>query len=224
MRHVLEHLEHFFSSFLGSKEYWAALIGAVIGGLLTGRYALRAQKQAAKDQQIRDEKAERRTVEGILLAIATELKVLKEDTLDDLNRTLQDRAQRVDSGPLMMRRVKQNRAAVFQSNANMIGRISNDDLRRQIVRVYGLIAGMLDYTNTMAQDYELWRSLSGQPDENRELLDKLRELESHLRNGVQVLQREIPPTGRQDRQIPEPLVLPPLGTHATGSFLPRSRY
>src|SRR5262245_35680392 len=31
----LRHLEHFFSSFLSSKEFWAALIGAVIGGLLT---------------------------------------------------------------------------------------------------------------------------------------------------------------------------------------------
>jgi len=60
------------------------------------------------------------------------------------------------------------------------------------VRVYGLIAGALNYRNTMAQDYELWRSLRGQPDENRELLEKLRELESHLRDGVEALQREIP--------------------------------
>jgi hypothetical protein len=64
-------------------------------------------------------------------------------------------------------------------------------LREQIVRVYGLIAGTLDYANTMARDCELWRSLRGQPDENRELLDKLEMLESHLRKGTQLLQGEI---------------------------------
>jgi gas vesicle protein len=129
MPHALNHLQHFLSSFLGSKEFSSALIGAVIGGALTAWSALQAQKQAAKDQRQRDEEAERRKVEGVLRAIATELNVLKVDTLDDLNKTLQDRAKRADSGPLMMRRVEQNHAAVFQSNANRIGRINNDDLR-----------------------------------------------------------------------------------------------
>jgi hypothetical protein len=75
------------SSFFNSREVWVALIGAlaafvsaiigaVIGGLLTGRYALRAQKQAAADQRQRDEEAERRAVEGTLRAIAAELTVL----------------------------------------------------------------------------------------------------------------------------------------------------
>jgi hypothetical protein len=54
-----------------------------------------------------------------------------------------------------MTRTDQNRITVFHSNAHMIGRISDDDLREQIVRVYGLISGLLDQLNEMAQDYKL---------------------------------------------------------------------
>jgi len=53
--------------------------------------ALLAQKQAAKDQRQRDEEAERRTVEGTLRAIATELRVLKKDAFDPLGEKLKKR-------------------------------------------------------------------------------------------------------------------------------------
>jgi hypothetical protein len=192
MPHALDHLQHFLASFLGSKEFLSALIGAVIGGALTAWSALRAQKQAAADERQRDEETERRTVEGALRAIAAELRVLKTDTLDPLNETLEESAKSSGSGPLMMRRVEQDHAAVFRSNAHLLGRVNDNDLREQIIRVYGIVGGAMDYANTMAKDYELWRSLRGQPDENRELLDKLRILESHLRKGVQVLQSDIP--------------------------------
>jgi len=58
-------LEHFLSWFLSSEEFWSALIGAVIGGALTGWFTLRAQKQAPADQRQREE-AERRAVGGVL--------------------------------------------------------------------------------------------------------------------------------------------------------------
>jgi hypothetical protein len=41
---------------------------AVIGGILTGWYALRAQRRAAADQRQRDEGTECRTLEGTLPA------------------------------------------------------------------------------------------------------------------------------------------------------------
>jgi hypothetical protein len=75
----------------------------------------------------------------------------------------------------------------------MLGRINDNDLREQIVRVYGLIAGLIDHSNEMSQDYKRWCSLRAQPDENRELLDKLREMEGGLRNGLNVLQNDLGP-------------------------------
>jgi hypothetical protein len=140
MQHAVKHLEHVLS--LG--EFWAALIGAVIGGALAAWSALRAQKQAAADQRRRDEEAGRRTIEGTLRAIAAELKVLKKDSFDPLDERLKDLAQQKNRPPLQMTRTEQNRIPVFQSNAHLPGRINDDDLREQIVRVYGLIAGLLD--------------------------------------------------------------------------------
>jgi hypothetical protein len=188
MQHALKHLEHFLS--LG--EFWAALVGAAIGGALTAWSALHVQKQAAADQRRRDEGSERRTVEGTLRAVSAELKVLKAETLDDLHKTLKVRAEHRDFAPLEMTSAKQNRVTVFQSNAHMLGRINDDNIREQIVRVYGLIIVFFDYANMMAHDYELWRSLRNQPDENRELLNKLKILESHLQKGTEALQSEIP--------------------------------
>jgi hypothetical protein len=91
-----------------------------------------------------------------------------------------------------MTRTEQNRITVFQSNADMLGRINDDGLREQIVRVYGLISGLLDRLNEMAGDAKLWRSLrAGHGDENRDLLAKLAEMEGGLRNGLQDLQADL---------------------------------
>jgi hypothetical protein len=78
--HAWQHLGHFFSSQLSSKEFWAAIIGAVVGGLMTVIAAILAQKQAAKDQRQRDLQTEQRILNNILRSIAAELKVLKTGT------------------------------------------------------------------------------------------------------------------------------------------------
>jgi succinate dehydrogenase/fumarate reductase flavoprotein subunit len=53
-----------------------SLLAAIIGGWIAGKYALRAQKQAAEDQRQRDVEAERRMINNTLQAIGTELTVL----------------------------------------------------------------------------------------------------------------------------------------------------
>jgi hypothetical protein len=59
--------------------------------------------------------------------------------------------------PLAMTHTEQNRLTVFESNAEMLGRIDDDELRKKIVRVCGLIKGLLDHLNAMARDFERWR-------------------------------------------------------------------
>jgi hypothetical protein len=71
--HALQQLERFFSSLLSSKEFSAAIIGALTGGLLTGWFALLAQKQAAKDQRRANDEAQHRSVKNTLRAMKTEL-------------------------------------------------------------------------------------------------------------------------------------------------------
>ena len=114
--HLLQHLERFFSSFLSSKEFYAAFIGAVIGGLLTGRYALRAQKQAAEDQRQRDLDVERRAKNGTLRAILAELKVIKAYFLDRLDWELETQQKKREAA-------RKNRASQPQPIAMIRWRI-----------------------------------------------------------------------------------------------------
>jgi hypothetical protein len=65
--HLLQHLQHFFSSLLGSKEFWAAILAALVGGL----FAVYAQQQATKAQRESDLEAEREAADATLRVIAT---------------------------------------------------------------------------------------------------------------------------------------------------------
>ena len=193
MQHLLKHLEHFLSSLFSSKEFYAALIGAVIGGLLTGRFALRAQKQAAEDQRQRDQETEQRAVKGTLRAIAAELRVFKSDNCDKLQKILKERQKLRESPlPLAMTRTEQNYCTVFESNAGALGRINDAKLREDIVRVYGHVKGLVDILNANSRDFEHWRNIpAGTSPDKLAACMNLAELEPGIRDGVSVLQCQL---------------------------------
>jgi hypothetical protein len=198
--HLLKNLEHFLSSLLSSKEFYAALIGAVIGGLMAGRYALRAQKQAAKDQRQYALEVERRASENLLQAIRAELTVLKTRNLDRLETTLRSRAENrakllnpsyVQFPPLAMTRTEQNHFIVYESNAAALGMIDDKILLREIVAVYGVAKDLVDTLNTNSRDFERWRQLSEQSPEKQMVANMLWGLEEGLRIGLQTLQNDL---------------------------------
>jgi hypothetical protein len=78
-----------------------SLLAAIIGGWIAGKYALRAQKQAAEDQRQRDVEAERRMINNTLQAIGTELTVLKADFLDRLQQVYDGHEDRRERGPIV---------------------------------------------------------------------------------------------------------------------------
>jgi hypothetical protein len=120
-----------------------SLLAAMIGGWIAGKYALRAQKQAAEHQRQRDVEAERRAINNTLQAIGTELTVLKDDFLDRLQQAYEGRQLGFQiRGPL-----SRNYFAVFESNAAMLGKIGDKDLRGNIIRVYGSAKSLFDYLN-----------------------------------------------------------------------------
>jgi hypothetical protein len=192
--HALQHLEHFFSTLLGSKEFWAATLGAVFGGLITGRYALRAQKQAAADQRKRDLEIEARATKGVLRAIDAELRVFKSEIFDpleiDLNDQARRRSMRATVPPMAMKRTEQNRLMIFESNADVIGKIDDDELRARIIRFYGIMTGLLDHLNAMARDFERWRSLDDSDLEKQTVARLIDGLELRLRDSWDRLQSE----------------------------------
>ena len=158
---------------------------------MAGRYALRAQKQAAADQRQRDVEAEQRAVRGTLQAIATELKVLKVDSFDRLEKTLKERAQTRAQPPLPTTLAEQNRTIVFESNAEILGKIDDHQLRQKIIRVYGLVKGLIDNLNANTREFDRWRSLPDSHPEKQSVTNVLALLEEGLGNRSAVLQREL---------------------------------
>jgi hypothetical protein len=165
------HLQHFFSSLLSWKEFWAALIGligaftgAVIGGRITGRYALRAQEQAAKDQRTRDRDTEREMVRGTLEAIATEVEVFKVTFLDGFEDVFRpfDPGRPFAHLPKVIP-LKQGLSIVFDSNAAVLGRINDAALRRKVVVTYVELKAIIDVVNHYAKRRELFETVRYQP-------------------------------------------------------------
>jgi hypothetical protein len=191
--HALKHLEHF----LVSKDFILAaigLIGAVIGGVLTGYFALHAEKQAAVDQRKRDLEIEVHATKSVLRAMDAELKVFKSEIFDPLETDLSDQARRRSLRPtvrpMAMKRTEQNRLMIFESNASVIGKIDDYELRARIIRLYGVMAGLLDHLNAMARDFERWRSLDDGDLEKQTVARMVDDLELRLRHSWGQLQNE----------------------------------
>jgi hypothetical protein len=201
VQHLLKHLEHFLSSLLSSKDFYVALIGAVVGGSMAGIFALFTQKQAAKDQRQRDLEIEQRTVNGSLQAIATELKLFKEHALDPLDRNLVDlsTAREVakkehgdEPDPFVKNPITQNYFIIFESNTAVLGRISSERLRIEIIGVYSFCKDLVERLNATYPEYQRWRDLSYVDREKYTSENKLMGFEDGIRNAVNSLKREIP--------------------------------
>lgn len=152
-----------------------SLIAAIIGGWIAGKYALRAQEQAAEDQRQRDAEAHRRTTNSTLQAIETELTVLKADCLDRSQQVYDRREPGFEiRGPL-----SRNYFAVFESNAAMLGKIGDKDLREKIIRVYGSSKSLFDYLNYYSRQSDTGKDA------------KLQELEQKMRAQIEEIQKMV---------------------------------
>jgi len=164
MDHACQHLQHFFSSLLASKEFWAAILGALVGGLMTGWFALRAQKRAAKDQRTRDRETESEIISGTLEAIATEVEVFKVTFLDGFEDVFRpfDPGRPFAHLPKVIP-LQQGLSIVFDSNAAVLGRINDAALRRKVVVTYVELKAITDVANHYAKRRELFEAVRYQP-------------------------------------------------------------
>jgi hypothetical protein len=198
--HALKHLEHFVWLLLNSKDFWNATIGTVfgafIGGLMAIWSALRAQRQAAKDQRERDAEADRRTLDGILRAVSAEMKVFKGHILDSLEKKFETRDEfrelsRKKNSPLPMTLIEANRFMVFDSNCGLLGRLEDENLLRCITAFYTNAKGLVDQLNAAARGFERWQQLTAGDEERQFINDWLDKQEKQLRAGVSKLQRQL---------------------------------
>jgi len=73
-------------------------------------------------------------------------------------------------------RLSRNYFAVFESNAGMLGRITDEDLREKIIRVYGSAKSLFDYLNYYSLESETGKDA------------KLEALEQKLRAQIEEIQ------------------------------------
>ena len=144
-----------------------SLLAAIVGGWIAGRYAVHAQKHAAKEQRQSDLEAERRAVNGTLQAIKPELEVFNTELVGELKRKFGDwdqqkpnEAQQDERVPFNIPSVTQNYFTVYDLNAGMLGRITKAELTKKIVTTYARAKSLMDAVNYYAPRYQEWDRLS----------------------------------------------------------------
>lgn len=120
---------------------WAGLLG--LGGALVGGFVtFLVGQRAVSAQKARDAEAESAQVRATLQAIRDEVDVLSEVHMAAAGTRIRESSSAAPIG--LFYPVSANYFTVFEANADRIGRIENDVLRRQIIRTYVHFKALFD--------------------------------------------------------------------------------
>lgn len=123
---------------LQSKEF----VAAIVGGLIAGFFSLFATKMAFNNQKAQSQDNERAIISSLLQAIHDELETVQDRYQETMGSRLESLA---DNEPLnFYYPLVSDFFSVYNGNTFLIGRISNNDLRKQIIKTYTLSKGMVD--------------------------------------------------------------------------------
>lgn len=137
--------------------FGSAITGAIIGGFIAGYFALRATKNAHRNQMEQAAKNEATLIRGVLQAIHDEVETL----FERYQETMGAQVESLEEGkPLLLYYpLVSDFFTVYNGNSFLIGRISDNDLRKQIIKSYTLAKGMVDsfrLNNDLIQKFEYW--------------------------------------------------------------------
>lgn len=137
--------------------FGSAISGAVLGGLITGFFALRSTDKAHENQQAHAQENEEKIIKGLLQAIHDEI----ETVMDRYQETMGSRLESLEEGGALIfyYPLVSDFFTVYNGNSFLIGRIPDNDLRKQIIKTYTLAKGMVDsfrMNNDLVQKYEHW--------------------------------------------------------------------
>lgn len=136
----------------------SALLGAVIGGWIAGRYSLIATGRAHEyERSLRDEE-EARKLNGVLQAISAELSVLWRVYMTEVGSSL----EKLDDGRALFAVIPltQDYFTIFNANAAYIGAIPDRDLMRLLVLAYTRAQGVLDSIRFHNDNNELYKQVN----------------------------------------------------------------
>jgi hypothetical protein len=137
------------------NSFSAAIIGAITGGLITGLFSLISTRKAHENQQELVEINESKIISGLLQAIHDEIETVYERYQESMGAQLESLAE--GKGLTFYYPLVSDFFTVYNGNSFLIGRIPNNDLRKQIVKTYTLSKGMVDsfrMNNDLVSKYE----------------------------------------------------------------------
>ena len=182
------------SSLLNSTGFLAAIVGAVVGGLIAGGFTVWSQGQSNKAQRRRDRETDNEQIKGTLHAIATELETFKVRFVDGFRENFvePDQQKPYDHLPKIVG-FRHPYFVVFDSNASLLGRVTNAALRREIVSTYVKLKAVVDVISHYAERRDYWERIRYQQEFcDREVAKK--EIENwaeRIRNSIPDLEKEI---------------------------------
>lgn len=121
-----------------SREF----VAAVIGGLIAGFFSILATIMAFKNQRTQVDEGEKVIINSLLQAIHDEIETVYERYQETMGARLESLAENEALNfyyPLVS-----DFFSVYNGNTFLIGRIKNNDLRKQIIKTYTLSKGMAD--------------------------------------------------------------------------------
>ena len=132
------------------------IIGVIIGGtvaILAAVYSVRESHKLSEQATIKREELHEL---GVLQAISDEMETIKEV----YKKTIGDEFEKFKDGELfnMIWPVNQNYFTVYENNAEFIGKIKNNSLRKEIVSTYTVAKSVIDsfcFNNTLVQKFEV---------------------------------------------------------------------
>ena len=113
-----------------------------MGGLVAGYFALESVNRSFNNQREHAEESEKKLIQGFLQAIHDEIETIYEryqETMGSRLESLPDGSALTFYYPVVS-----DFFSVYNGNTFLIGRIPNNDLRKQIIRTYTLSKGMVD--------------------------------------------------------------------------------
>jgi len=142
------------------SAFGSAITGAIIGGLITGYFALRSTEKSHDNQLKQATQNEEKLIKGVLQAIHDEIETVFEryqETMGARLESLKDGEALLVYYPLVS-----DFFTVYNGNSFLIGRIPDNDLRQQIIKTYTLAKGMVDsfrMNNDLNQKFEYWHQV-----------------------------------------------------------------
>ena len=133
----------------------SSLLSTIVGGLIASATAYLVTKKTYDDQVKQAEKTEEQLIKGLLQSIHDEVETVYERYLETMGgklESLNEMEPLIIIYPLVS-----DFFSVYNGNSFLIGRISNNDLRKKIIKTYTLAKGMVDsfrLNNDLVNKYE----------------------------------------------------------------------